>query len=125
MLHTCSDYLDELKKLEAEGFGRYVDRTEMQKDKILPANNCYSVFIKRDILDLPEKFFTLANSSECTQDMYITNYDKQMDVNSKKVTAVYHGNKDRLMLSVDSQMSDSNNFYFVFLKKYTREVFVS
>ena len=35
----------ELKKLEGEGFGRYVDRNLMQQDKLLPANACLSVFI--------------------------------------------------------------------------------
>ena len=53
----------ELKKLK-EGFGKYVDRNDMQKDKALPSNSCLSVFVKRDVLDLPEKFFSMAMNPE-------------------------------------------------------------
>ena len=97
----------ELKKLEGEGFGRYVGRNLMQKDKLLPANACLSVFIKRDIVDLPEKFFSFASNSECTQDMYVANYDKKMDQTMKRIAAYYHKPGDRIVMSIESNMSES------------------
>ena len=38
----------ELKKLEAEGFGVYVDKTTMEVDKLFPAKNCFAAFVKKD-----------------------------------------------------------------------------
>ena len=43
MSFICSD---ELVKLEEEGFGRYIDKTEMEKDKITEARKCFSAFVK-------------------------------------------------------------------------------
>ena len=34
-------FIDELSKLSKEGFGRYVDKEEMAKDKVLPQRNCF------------------------------------------------------------------------------------
>ena len=98
----------ELKKLEAEGFGVYVDKTTMEVDKLFPAKNCFAAFVKKDILDMPEKFFDYATSSECTKEMYVLNYDKSMDRSLKKVAAVYHVDKNRLTISLESNMSESN-----------------
>ena len=112
----------ELKKLEAEGFGVYVDKTTTEVDKLFPAKNCFVAFVKKDILDMPEKFFDYATSSECTKEMYVLNYDKSMDRSLKKVAAVYHVGKHRLTISLESNMSESNVFYY--LKKYSIEVFV-
>ena len=77
----------ELKKLQEEGFGKYVDRNDMQKDKVLPSNSCLSVFVKRDVLDLPEKFFSMAMNPEFTPELYTTNYDRQMDSTMKRISA--------------------------------------
>ena len=96
-----------MKKLQSEGFGVYVDKSKMESDKIFPTKQCFAAFVKRDILDLPEKFFDMATSSECTKEMYVTNYDKPMDMNLKKVAALYHQDKQRLMISLESNMSDS------------------
>ena len=86
----------------------------MQKDKVVMPKNCLSVFVKRDFLDLPDKFFTLANNEECTPDMYMTNYDKPMEPHFKRIAAYYHMDKHRLSLSLESNMSDS---------KYTTQVY--
>ena len=69
----------ELRKLQDEGYLHYVDRKEMQNDKLFPANNCFSTLIKKDILDMPDKFFHLAVGPECNRDMYTKNFDKKMD----------------------------------------------
>ena len=113
----------ELKKLEAEGFGVYVDKTTMEVDKLFPAKNCFAAFVKKDILDMPEKFFDYATSSECTKEMYVLNYDKSMDRSLKKVAAVYHLDKHRLTISLESNMSESN--FFNSFKKYSIEVFTT
>ena len=108
--------LVELKKLQSEGFGVYVDKSTMECDKIFPTKQCFAAFVKRDILDLPEKFFDMATSSECTKEMYVTNYDKPMDMNLKKVAALYHQDKHRLTISLESNMSDSNYLFFTLSK---------
>ena len=79
----------------------------MKNDKLLPANACLSVFIKRDIVDLPDKFFSFASNSYCTQDMYVVNYDKKMDPTMKRIAAYYHKPGDRIVMSIESNMSDS------------------
>ena len=111
-------HLVELKKLQSEGFGIYVDKSTMECDKIFPTKQCFSAFVKRDILDLPESFFDIATSSECTKEMYVTNYDKAMDMNLKKVAALYHQDKHRLTISLESNMSDSNYLFLTLLKLF-------
>ena len=49
----------ELKKLQAEGFGVYVDKNRMEEDKIFPSKNCFAAFVKKDIIDLPDKFLEI------------------------------------------------------------------
>ena len=85
----------ELRKLQDEGYLCYVDRKEMQSDKLFPTNNCFSTLIKKDILDMPDKFFQLAVDPECNRDMYTKNFDKKMDSTMKKVTAKYHGGEKK------------------------------
>ena len=36
----------ELKKLEVEGFGVYVDKSTMEMDKLFPAKNRFAAFVK-------------------------------------------------------------------------------
>ena len=99
----------ELKKLECEGFGVYIDKNRMENDKIFPSRNCFAAFI----LDLPDKFFDMTRTGDCTREMYVTNYDKDMDLSLKKVAAVYHPDKHRLTISLETNMSESNNFFFI------------
>ena len=112
--------LVELKKLEEEGFGVYVDKSRMETDKIFPIKNCFAAFVKKDLLDLPDKFFELTKSSDCNREVYVTNYDKDMDISLKKVAAIYHADKHRLTISLETNMSDSNFFFFSYLKKVFR-----
>ena len=99
--------LVELKKLEDEGFGVYVDKSQMEHDKIFPIKNCFAAFVKKDILDLPEKFLSMTKSSNCNREVYVSNYDKDMDISLKKVAAIYHSDKHRLTISLETNMSDS------------------
>ena len=50
----------------------------------------------------------------------MTNYDKDMDLSLKKVAAVYHPDKHRLTISLETNMSESNNFFFYSKQKYSR-----
>ena len=109
--------LVELKKLEEEGFGVYVDKNRMEQDKIFPIRNCFAAFVKKDILDLPDKFFDMTKSSDCNRDLYVSNYDRDMDINMKKVTAVYHADKHRLTISLETNMSTSKLIFFFHLRK--------
>ena len=95
----------ELRKLQDEGYLCYVDRKEMQSDKLFRANNCFSTLIKKDILDMPDKIFQLAVDPECN--MYTKNFDKKMDSTMKKVTAKYHGGERNIFMGVTSTMSES------------------
>ena len=54
---------------------------------------------KERYLDMPEKFFDYATSSECIKEMHVLNYDKSMDTSLKKVAAVYHADKHKLTIS--------------------------
>ena len=102
----------ELKKLQAEGFGVYVDKNRMEEDKIFPSKNCFAAFVKKDILDLPDKFFDSTKAADCTRELYVNNYDRPMDISLKKVAAVYHPDKHRLTISLETNMSDSNFFSY-------------
>ena len=112
----------ELKKLEVEGFEVYVNKSTMEVDKLFPAKNCFAAFVKKDLPDMPEKCFDYATASECSKEMYVLNYDKSMDTSLNKVAAVYHPDKHRLTISLESNMSDSN--FFLYSIKYSIEVFI-
>ena len=73
----------------------------------------FAAFVKKDILDLPDKFFDMTKSSDCSREVYVTNYDKEMDISLKKVAAVYHADKHRLTISLETNMSDSKIFFFL------------
>ena len=103
----------ELKNLDCEGFVVYIDKNRMEDDKIFPSKNCFAAFVKKDTLDLPDKFFDMTRTGDCTREMYVSNYDKDMDLSLKKVTAVYHPDKHQLTISLETIMSESNNIFFI------------
>ena len=107
--------------MEAEGFGVYVDKSTMEVDKLFRAKNCFAAFVKKDLLDMPGNFFEYAAESECTKEMYVLNYNKSMDTSLKKVAAVYHPDKQRLTISLESNMSDSN-FFILLTKAFDRSI---
>ena len=59
LFHLLIIIVVELKKLEVEGFGVYVDKTTMEVDKLFPAKNSFAAFVKKDILDMQENFLTM------------------------------------------------------------------
>ena len=99
---------DELAKLSKEGFGKYVDKEEMAKDKVLPPRNCFCAFVKMDINNLDASFFDMVRDKDCCPDVYTTNYDKSIDDNLKKVAITYALDKDKITISPCEDDVDSN-----------------
>ena len=86
----CLHVSDELLKLAKEGFGRYIDKTEMENDKILEQRKCFSAFMKNDIRDVDPNIFRSLNENDCSAELYEVNYNKSMDIVMKKVALKYH-----------------------------------
>ena len=102
---------DELLKLAKEGFGRYIDKTEMENDKILEPRKCFSAFVKNDIRDVDPNIFRGLNENDCSAELYEVNYTKSMDIVMKKVALQYHTNKDLLFISPELDPTDSKYRY--------------
>ena len=102
---------DELLKLAEEGFGRYIDKTEMENDKILEPRKCFSAFVKNDIRDVDPNIFHGLNENDCSAESYEVNYTKSMDIVMKKVALQYHTNKDLLFISPELDPMDSKYRY--------------
>ena len=100
-------FLDELIKLAQEGFGRYIDKSEMEKDKIFESRKCFSAFVKNDIRDIDESIFRGLNENDCTAQNYEANYIKPMDLVMKKVAVQYHTNQELLVISPELDPTDS------------------
>ena len=102
---------DELLKLAEEGFGRYIDKTEMENDKILEPCKCFSAFFKNDIRNVDPNVFRGLNENDCSAESYEVNYTKSMDIVMKKVALQYHTNKDLLFISLELDPTDSKYRY--------------
>ena len=102
---------DELLKLAKEGFSQYIDKTEMENDKILEPRKCFSAFVKNDIRDVDANVFHGLNENDCSAESYEVNYTKSMDIFMKKVTLQYHTNKDLLFISPELDPRDSKYRY--------------
>ena len=98
-MYITNIFPDELSKLSKEGFGSYVNKEEMAKDHILPQRNCFCAFVKTDINNLDESFFSLVRDKDCTKDLHTINYDKPIDESLKKVAFKYAQDKDSLKIS--------------------------
>ena len=81
----------------------------MARDRVLPSRNCFCAFVKRDIRSLNEDFFNAVRDRDCTKEVYITNYDKPIDDNMKKVAMKYAPDKDILLITPLQTDSPSKN----------------
>ena len=97
----------ELIKLQEDGYLIYVDKEQMEKDKLFPKQKCFSAIVKKDMCDLDESFFSCAKDSECTDNMYETNYNKEIDKVLKQVTTKYTQNVSHVNFSLPSNISSS------------------
>ena len=101
----------ELMKLQKEGFLLYIDKEKMEADKVFPKSHCFSAILKKDIRDIPTAFFRLAKDDECTEDLYETNYNKDIDKTMKQVASIYVEDLTRLSFSLPSVISEGTTFY--------------
>lgn len=79
----------------------------MAKDHILPQRNCFCAFVKTDINNLDESFFSLVRDKDCTKDLYTRNYDKPIDDSLKKVAFKYAKDKGSLKISPCQEDTES------------------
>ena len=107
----CLHVSDELLKLAKEGFSRYIDKTEMENDKILEQRKCFPASVKNNIRDVDPNIFRGLNESDCSAESYEVNYNKSMDIVMKKVALKYHTNKDLLFISLELDPTDSKYRY--------------
>ena len=97
----------ELLKLHEEGYGMYIDRDKMESDKVFGRQKCLSVFLKKEPEELHESFFTLAKDTECNEEMYESNYYKDVDETMKKVATHYSEDLTKLVFSLPSDITNS------------------
>ena len=107
MVSLTSCFLGELLKLQEEGFLIYVDKEQMEMDKLFNKQKCFSAIVKKDMRDLAERFFTYAKDAECTEDMYETNYNKDIDKVMKQVATKYTQDLAHVNFAMPSSVSDS------------------
>ena len=106
--------------MSKEGFGRYVDKEEMAKDNVLPSCNCFCTYVKTDIRNLDDTFFSLVTDKDCTKDLYTTNYDKPIDDSLKKIAFKYAEDKEHIQISPCEEDAQSNShiIYFYIIMIY-------
>ena len=102
---------DELLKLHGEGLGVYVDKATMDKDKVLHTRKCFSAFIKNDITKIDHNIFKSVCDFDCDAELYEANYNKTMELANKKVAFHYHPNKESLVLSAETNPTQSKYSY--------------
>ena len=113
-------FSDELVKLAHEGLGRYVDKTEMEKDKIMEPRKCFSAFVKNDMRDVNPSIFRGLNENDGNAESYKSHYTPSMDIVMKKIALQYHTNKDYLIISPELDPMDSK---YIHICKYSFRVF--
>ena len=79
----------------------------MSKDKVIPVRNCFCAFVKRDISTLDATFFDVVRDKDCNRDLYVANYDKQIDDTLKQVAMKYAVDSDTLRISPCEENSNS------------------
>ena len=99
----------------------------MARDKVLPAQNCFCAFVKRDVRSLADDFSASVRDRDCTQDLYIVNYDKPIDDNMEKVAMKYAPDKDILLITpLETQSESMCISIYIFLmisSKYSASIF--
>ena len=89
-----------LLKLHEEGYGM----DKMESDKVFERQKCLSVFLKKEP-ELHQSFFALAKDTECNEEMYESNYYKDVDETMKKVATHYSEDLTKLVFSLSSDIT--------------------
>ena len=87
-----------------------VSKAQMAHDKVLLPKYCFTAFAKHDPRILDDSFFSTVHDKDCTPDLYLTNYDKPIDDNMKKVAMKYALDKDILLITPLDTDSPSKNY---------------
>ena len=90
---------DELLKLGDEGYGIFISKDAMHRDGILAFNQCANVFLKGEVSFLPRKFFTLCADRDLTDNVYVSNFNKNIDSTVKRIVRKYHPHKEYIFMS--------------------------
>ena len=98
----------ELEKLCTEGIGMIVTREEMISDKVLPANQCCSIYVKPDISVLDNKFFEMSTDKDINREMYEVNFNKPVDGTTKRIILKYHPQSHLIAITQESQQTGGN-----------------
>ena len=87
---------------------------------MLVGRMCFSAFVKRDICTLDESFFHCVRDKDCTPDAYMTNYDKPIDDNMKKVAMKYALDRNILLITPLNTDSPSKHLkYLIYVGIYS------
>ena len=92
-----------------EGYGLFITKEQMQKDGILPYNQCTNVFMKCDPSFLSAKFYKMAVDAEFTAAMYTNNFNKSVESSVKKMIKKYHPHKEYMFMSEDEEDPGKRN----------------
>ena len=111
-------------KLQEDGYLIYTDKEQIEKDKLFNKQKCFSVIVKKDMRDLDESFFSCSKDPKCTDDMYETNYNKEIDKVMKQVATTYMEDLGHVNFSLPSNISKSE-YLLCYSLHYRSHVFFS
>lgn len=98
---------EELKKLHEEGYGQFVSKDQMHRDRLLPFNQCLNVFLKPDISNVDDKFIEMASDKDITRGTYRVFFSKKMkEENYKKIVGRYHSDRRLIFISQEVNPKD-------------------
>ena len=90
-------------KISEEGIGKLITKEQMERDKVLPHNQCCTVFLKPEMTFLDPKLFSMVTDNKLRDSTYTAYFNKEMDDKCKKIVQAYHPHKDAILFSqVDS-----------------------
>ena len=92
-------FADELHKLVDLGYGKIVTKEQMKRDKILASNQCCNIYMKPEITFLERNFFSMVMDPDLKDTTYVSNFNKDMDDNTKRIVNEYHPHKDFILMS--------------------------
>lgn len=87
---------DELRKLSDEGYGLVVSKDQMKEDKVLPVNQCATVYMKPHIMHVDKGFLSMGSDCDVSEDTYCRNFDKAVDDTTKIMVKKYHPHRDSI-----------------------------
>ena len=72
-------------KISEEGIGKLITKEQMKRDKVLPHNQCCTVFLKPEMTFLDPKLFSMVTDNELRDSTYTAYFNKEMDDQCKKI----------------------------------------